>query len=99
MRLPETPASAPAWKGEKIPREDVSCLAMRPTLPVVSPRRPTPAPVEGEGQDGKKLLDGETSDVLQRARDYCEQQGWSAGNGELFGKALEAVSPAHRMPD
>jgi len=41
-----------------------------------------PAPV--------KLLDSEI--VAQRARDYCEEQGWSAGDGELFCKALDAVS-------
>jgi len=64
--------------------------------PVAPFRRPAPAPVQ---DDRKKLLDDEIADVVQRARDYCEQQGWSAGNGELFMKALDAVSPALRMPD
>jgi hypothetical protein len=54
--------------------------------PVVPLRRPAPAPVKA---GGTKLLDSKI--LAQRAQDYCEQRGWSAGNGELFGKALDAV--------
>jgi hypothetical protein len=63
--------------------------------PVAPLRRPAPMPVKDEGM---KLLDNETADLVARANDYCEQRGWSTG-GEAFMKAVDAVLADHGMPD